>query len=1029
MKNFIVYKSSAGSGKTYNLALNYISLSLGNGHFKKDYFRKILAITFTNKAAKEMKERILHYLFNLSKENDVDNILNEIKLKTQLSEDLIFKFSKELYSYIIHNYSDLGIQTIDKFTYKLVKSFSRDLGVNSDFELELDSQKIIQPVVASLLNKISDDNKFFSDVLVDFALQKIDDGNSYNIQNDLEEFCKHFFIEDSQNKLNHNSFSIKESKEIKDNLFSKKKSCKVKIDDLQKEVISFFSKNNLTENHFLRGTYYNLFYKKLSSSNYKDWIPSSSLLNNIENDIWYKKNLEDNFKIKIDSLKENLVNYIKELLDLTKDYITYNSILNKIYPTIIINELLKQIETFKKENNIEHISAFNRKIHHLVTTQVSSFIFERLGERYNHFLIDEFQDTSILQWQNFLPLITDALDFGKSIVVGDGKQSIYRWRSGEVEQFLNLPFIYKGNNLSYFSEWQAKLNNHYFEKNLSENFRSKKNIIQFNNEFFSSSKEILSQDYIKIYDNSQQTFSFSKEGGYVKIDLFDQLVFEENMLQQIIFEINDFVEKRNYNFNDIAILCNTHKEIEMIANFLSSKNIPIVSNEGLLISKSPKVSLIISILKFLRNPQDNIVMASVLTNLQSQKDKSHNLHDLFLKLRQKKPFFKILKELGFEINFNKISENSLFEIVNEIIICFKISKDIYVDFFIDLVHTFTLKKLSSISGFLDYWSEIINKKSIVISEDVNAVRLMTIHKSKGLAFPIVFIPFDWKSSPKKEMWVENSTALSNKLRYSLINQNKLISNSHFAEQYDKEQSLNVLDNLNKLYVACTRAKDALFIFSPKTEKTTTNKFNMNSFLNFYSKKYPFVIGKKEQSGLLNTKSKNILFKKNINVKNWRKSLVLKNTSSELWDTQFPKEKKDWGKLLHYTLSKIIYKDQKNSIINEVYNQGYCDIIQRDRLTKEIESLFQSKEINYFFTDEWEVKTEREILLPNGKTYIPDRILFKEDKLVVIDYKTGQVDDSHKEQIVKYSNALKQMGYDNVNMYLIYTNQTKKVHKV
>ena len=467
----------------------------------------------------------------------------------------------------------------------------------------------------------------------------------------------------------------------------------------------------------------------------------------------------------------------------------------------------------------------------------------------------------------------------------------------------------------------------------------------------------------------------------------------------------------------------------MIANFLSSKNIPIVSNEGLLISKSPKVSLIISILKFLRNPQDNIIMASILTNLQTQKDTSHNLHDLFLKLRQKTPFVKILKELGFEINFNKISENSLFEIVNEIIICFKISKDIYVDFFIDLVHTFTLKKLSSISGFLDYWSEIINKKSIVISEDVNAVRLMTIHKSKGLAFPIVFIPFDWKSSPKKEMWVENSTALSNKLRYSLINQNKLISNSHFTEQYDKEQSLNILDNLNKLYVACTRAKDALFIFSPKTEKTTTNKFNINSFLNFYSKKYPFVIGKKEQSGLLNTKSKNILFKRNINVKNWRKSLVLKNTSSELWDTQFPKEKKDWGKLLHYTLSKIIYKDQKNRVINEVYNQGYCDIIQRDRLTKEIESLFQSKEINSFFTDEWEVKTEREILLPSGKTYIPDRILFKEDKLVVIDYKTGQVDDSHKEQIVKYSNVLKQMGYENVNMYLIYTNQTKKVHKV
>ena len=202
MKNFIVYKSSAGSGKTYNLAINYISLSLGSGVFRKDYFKRILAITFTNKAAKEMKERILQYLHTLSQQQDVDNILHEIKLKTQLSEKLIFKYSKDLYSYIIHNYSDLGIQTIDKFTYKIVRSFSRELGVKNEFELVLDSQKIIQPVVARLLNKISDQNKLFSEVLIDFTLKKIDDGNSYNIESDLEDFCRHFFIEGIRRKSN-----------------------------------------------------------------------------------------------------------------------------------------------------------------------------------------------------------------------------------------------------------------------------------------------------------------------------------------------------------------------------------------------------------------------------------------------------------------------------------------------------------------------------------------------------------------------------------------------------------------------------------------------------------------------------------------------------------------------------------------------------------------------------------------------------------------------------------------------------------
>ena len=1029
MKNFIVYRSSAGSGKTYTLAVNYISLAIGGVLFKKDYYKKILAITFTNKAAKEMKERVLHYLYNLSQKNDIDNILHAIKLQTNLTEKLIFDFSKSLYNNIIHNYSDLGIQTIDKFTYKIVKSFSRDLGVNNDFELELDSQKIIQPVVTLLLNKVSDKNTSLSNVLVDFTMQKIDEGNSNNIQQDLEAFCNHFFFEGSEEKLIKNLFSINESSEIKNKLFDKRKTSQNDIVKLQKEVISFFTKNNLTSNHFIRGTYYKLFSEKLLSINYLDWIPSDSLLNNINDNNWYKKNLDSNLKLEVDRCKEELTIYIDRLIKSLKDYITYTSILKKIYPSIIINELFNEITNYKKDNNIENISSFNRKIHSLVTTQVSSFIFERIGERYNHFLIDEFQDTSLLQWQNLLPLITDSLDYGKSIVVGDGKQSIYRWRSGEVEQFLKLPEIFKGDHLNYLSDWQSKLSNHYKVENLLENYRSRKNIIEFNNNLFSSVKAILSSDLVSIYDNSQQKHSYAKEGGYVNITLFDGDDYKDQILEKIIVEINEIISDQNYSYSDIAILCNTHKEIESIADCLSKNNIPLVSNEGLLISKSTKVKLLIALIKYLNNNEDEVVKATILTNIHQQRSLKSPISELYKKINVEQSFVQVLKELNIFLDIEKLIQLSLYEMIDELVDCLDLFRDIYIDFFMDLVHSFSQKNLNSIYDFLEYWEEIKNKKSIVISEEINAVKLMTIHKSKGLAFPIVIIPFDWQSSAKKDMWVENSSKISNKLKYSLINQNKTLLNSHFDLQYKRELSLNTLDNLNKLYVACTRSIDSLYIFSTSKKKASTNNFNINSFLSTFTNSYPYEFGDKIKKEKKTHKTKNVFYKEEILRNDWRKIISLRNSSSEFWDLENPKEKKDWGKLLHFALSKIYYVHQKEEVIEDLYRKGICNANEKNSLEKELSYLFSLDEINYFFTSDWLIKTEKEILLPNGKTYIPDRILFKNNEVVVLDYKTGKIDVSHKEQIMRYSNVLAEMGYTNINLFLIYTKLKNKVLKV
>ena len=372
---------------------------------------------------------------------------------------------------------------------------------------------------------------------------------------------------------------------------------------------------------------------------------------------------------------------------------------------------------------------------------------------------------------------------------------------------------------------------------------------------------------------------------------------------------------------------------------------------------------------------------------------------------------------------------SLYEMIDELVDCLDLCRDIYIDFFMDLVHSFSQKNLNSIYDFLEYWEEIKNKKSIVISEEINAVKLMTIHKSKGLAFPIVIIPFDWQSSVKKEMWVENSSMISNKLKYSLINQNKTLLNSHFDLQYKRELSLNTLDNLNKLYVACTRSIDSLYIFSTSKKKASPNNFNVNSFLSTFTNSYPYEFGDKIKKEKKTYETNNVFYKEEILRNDWRKIISLRNSSSEFWDLENPKEKKDWGKLLHFALSKIYYVHQKEEVIEELYRKGICNDNEKNSLEKELSYLFSLDEINYFFTSDWLIKTEKEILLPNGKTYIPDRILFKNNEVVVLDYKTGKIDVSHKEQIMRYSNVLAEMGYTNINLFLIYTKLKNKVLKV
>ena len=1030
-KNLVVYRSSAGSGKTYTLAINYIAISLSNYKKQKNYYRKVLAITFTNKAAKEMKERILLYLKTLSKKQDIDNILEKVTELTGLEKEEVFYRSKNIYFHIIHNYSDLAILTIDKFYSKIIRTFSKDLNISSDFELILDRDQIIKPAVSLFIGKVNDKNLNISDLLVEFALQKTFEGNSNLIQPDLENYCQNLFNENSNYYLSQSEFKPKNYKEIIRKIFEKKEFSRNKILLLHKKVSTFFLDNNLTIEHFNKGTYYKLFKIKLLSENYNDWIPSDALLRTLDENNLYKKSLDQKLKDQVDSCRSYLKGFIEELLLIIKDYITINSSLKKIYPSIIINELIKEIEHFTKEQNLQHISSFNKKIHTLVTDQSSSFIYERIGERFSHFMIDEFQDTSLLQWQNILPLITDSIDHGKSILVGDGKQSIYRWRSGEVEQFLKLPKIFKGKHLSFLRDWENKLDYHYDEKDwkeTSENFRSKKEIIHFNNDFFSKAKNRLSESLINIYKNHKQNSNYSKEGGYVRIELFDGVNYRNEILSRILNEIELILNKK-YSYKDISILCNTHSDITEVAEFLSKRKIPIVSNDGLLISTSLEVRTIVSFIKYVHDNNDDVAKCSIVNYLHSKKIINNDLHVTLTKIKNNNYFISLLKSCGIEMNINRIIQLPLFEMIQQIIKCLKIESDVYVDFFNDLILSYSAKNLNNFVDFINWWDTIKNKKSISISEEIDAVNLITIHKAKGLAFDIVIIPFNWESNVRKELWVENNSLLSSELKYSLIYQNKNLKHSHYSNQNNREDDLSMLDNLNKLYVACTRARDGLYIFSKSFKKVSKNSKNLNSILSSFTNVFPYERGILNEKVILEKEQKNIFLSKKVNTTNWKKLLIIKKNISDYYDFEGQQQKRNWGKLFHHALSMITYYDQKDDVLDGMYNLGICSKKEKEKINKELKKLFSNEKIKNFFNYKWEVKAEKEILLPSGKTYIPDRLLFNDDEVVIIDYKTGEFDSKNEEQIIKYENVLKNMGYQNISKYLIYTSLDKKLYRI
>ncbi len=1023
--NLTVYKSSAGSGKTSKLSTNYISICLSNK--SDDYFKKILAITFTNKAANEMKERILSYFRKISEKSIDKYVMDELKCQTNIKEEEIFLKAKRIHSKMIHNYSDISILTIDKFNYQIIKSFTQDFGISNNVEVELDEDKIIEPSVKELLNNVNKKEGLLTKNFISYLFYKLKSKKSTDLVSEIENFTKEILKEKSYLNLPEkvdNDFFFDLQNRIKVSL---EKNIR-KLIELNQKSSNYLKNNNIDVNHLLRKPgIYNFFESMM--------YDKSSSFQKINESIEKKVQSGEIFSAKGKKTFE-----ISHRLSMSKQFqvffYDYKSYLKKINTDIILNEniflmkfvndIIISVKKYCNENNIIHISSFNKLINRVIVNQPSAFIYEKIGKRYKHFLIDEFQDTSILQWQNLLPLIVDSIDYYKSLIVGDAKQSIYRWRSSDVRQFISLPKLRDMKSILFSKEWENKIDSQCNIIPLNYNYRSKKNIIKFNNDFFKKIKQNCGIGIIDdIYDNLHQKDSRSKEGGYVYVELFENKDFENLICNKVSSEINSLVSENLSSYKDIAVLCNSNKDIQRIASHLVSKNIPIISDDGLLVNKCKQIKFIIN---FIKNIQisDNFTRFLVLNYLFDSKIEKHNLRAL--SISEKKFKNKITSSYPDYENIY-FYRYSLYEIIEKIVATFNLKNDAYIHHFKNFTLSYQNKYSSDIDSFIKFWEENNHKEKIQSPSNINAVNLLTIHKSKGLAFKNVIIPFNWDKNLNRKFVYAYDFKYQSAILNLILNYSSNLKNSSFSNIYENEIELNLMDNVNKLYVAMTRAVDRLFIFSKyPTKNQIKNKFEhlqkgyLNSFLCIQDITYPFNLGRKNfksfDEQLSKISSKTI---SNNNFQNWEKILKFKFTDSDKKII----EKKDWGNIFHLALSKITSLSVIKEVVNNLMVQGLCNKVESVKLKKQIYEFLSHDEIKDYFFNSFEILNEKEILLKDGRSFIPDKVILKNNEVLIIDFKTGSKDKDHEKKIQEYSNIYSLMGYTNIKTKLIYVKKYLK----
>ncbi|SMO36528.1 ATP-dependent exoDNAse (exonuclease V) beta subunit (contains helicase and exonuclease domains) [Saccharicrinis carchari] len=1081
MSQLKIYRASAGSGKTFTLTKEYLFLLFAN----PNSYLNTLAVTFTNKATGEMKSRILEKLFEIST-NKTDDYVADLMAAFKLNEGEVRKKAQVLLSYLLHDFSNFSVSTIDSFFQRIIRSFAREAGLESGFKIELNTSGILQKAVDHLLMKIDlPEHAHLKDWLVRFAQQKLSQGKSWNLSNDLNSLGTEIFNELFQLESRDIFNSIGNKTHLQDYLnqiLVIVKDFEAKMQNIGQQGSSVISKSGLPYDAFTGKSRTPLkYFEKLKEL--RDFEPTATLLKIIdEPEKWGRKENSLAINQQIADIYPSLNNLIKKALDLLeREFEIYNTakvIAQNYFALGIIADIAREVQAICRDENIFLIADSSHFLHKIIDQNDTPFIYEKMGTRFQNFMIDEFQDTSKLQWLNFKPLIENSLATDQtSLIVGDVKQSIYRWRNSDWNLLANAV---EHDFAQYGSQTLS----------LDKNWRSLSNIVAFNNTLFVSGAHAIQNDFNALFADHIQDQAFIAEfgnkisqayadvhqhtpsnlaanQGHIRARFYapdKALTYDERMLSDMVQHIEKLVAQ-GYRYSDFCVLVRKKDEGETVANALlsgtyseSGNGIPVISNESLFLSGSSAVNFMMAQIKYLHNPNNLILKAEMVLNHQLLHAPEHTMPIEVGKL------FDLDTEKGFAQQayewINQLltqRQKPLLELVE--MLAYNLPPDIkekqgiYIQAFINCTNQFIKDYFPDLSAFIEWWDDKGKTEAVAVPDNQEAIKIMTIHKSKGLEFKVVLIPYcNWKLDTEINnniIWCRPNKTPFNQIPLLPVTYTSRLQNTQFKEDYFKERLYQYVDSLNLLYVATTRSCEVLLTYGDGPSKTYKKQLKSVSDLMYltidkqvYNKQPGFIDLAKywdKENGLLcygeipkpgrnNNKSEMVseVLKPFTNKLLDDVQIAIKTDSDDYFTTDGKQSKINYGKVMHEAFEYIRTAKDIDSALTKMLFEGKLSENEKQILNTQIASLISKPETKAWFDPANRVKSENAILTKSG-TYRPDRVVFLDKEVHVIDYKFGDKQEpKYEKQVAQYVRQVKDMGHSKVKGYIWYVTLNKIV---
>lgn len=1036
--NYTVISASAGSGKTYTLVQKLLMICL-DSPYQQDVVRHILALTFTNKAANEMKERILQWLDKFVADDYMqceELLAIEKKFKEKgksIPLDELHRRSKSTLDYILHHYSTLNIGTIDKFNSKLVRAFSYELGLAQNFNLEIQPEPFLIEAVDQMLNQIGS-NKKVSEAFMDFVEYNLDNDERTNLSQILYDSAKKFVNDIHYEKLLENkNFDWEAYETLKNKLRRELKDLQNNSTQIAQDSINLIKNRGLEVDDFAGGSKYSIakffheiirFFNK-ERNDFPLPINEVSALENFEKGASSKSKHKENdiFEI-LHFLIENRRTIINNQITIHKKEKTLHALL----PLRVNKDIQDELAKIEDEKDLVLLSKFNVLINENLKSEPSAFIYEKVGTQYAHYFFDEFQDTSALQWQNFLPLRDHTISSsGTSFtLVGDPKQSIYRFRGGDSQLMLD---IINGKEETPIPATKEIL---------EANFRSAKNIVDFNNQLYQYISEGLDDELKVIFGEDSTQIAKSNIDGQVRINLIENKTKEE-FYDDTVYKMTQDIQKclnNGFRFSDICILCRGNSDIFNYSQLLSNQQvtydgqqvfIKTISERGLTLNLSKTLNALIQFLNWTISPKNKkfLVLMMYYLNLSGRikiEDFSSEMIELLSIENQENILAFIKEKYNLSLDDSHLPKLNLYNFIEFFINEFSV-KEKEISFllnFLEMLYGFTQNTGVTLKDFLTYWEEEGQNISIQASDNVDAIQIMTIHKAKGLEFPIVLLPMENKSQDGKfTEWYDLKEANGlHSINISGFNKDFESYDEDILKFNQENIYKNFVDRLCVQYVATTRPVEQLFLYIQKPSKSANhleifdfvnqkNTENMDSFDFFQVNDNQLKKQKKQEKEKPNT-MEILPF---INKQNALNNITIATPSKNY---QNRKEKVRIGILIHDVLAKINHKEDLNKILEAYSLSGKITREEKKIISERIVNLMNNEKYARFFNEKWqEIFNEREIFITNDdgelELYRPDRIIKGDEGYIIIDFKTGEEDKKYEKQIQIYQKTLEKLG--------------------